>query len=342
MCQDVSHSTLSLLRAVGIPSRYVSGYIHTEDAEIGVTGLGESHAWVEIRNGAWEADDPTNGRIVGPGHVLVARGRDYADVSPLTGIYAGPLSQDPEVVVEATRLARLPGPCPTVASGQAVATDQQGAHVRQPVPDVRSGGVLGAGPRSIGAVDRAEMANRALRLRGWKIVGDPPPDPVVVMIGAPHTSNWDFPFMLLLTWAKGVDPHFLMKKEAFRGPAGALFRRLGGVAVDRDNPAGLVEELVARASAADRLEIVIAPEGTRKQKKYWKAGFYRIAKQAGIPICLAWIDGPSKTMGYGPTIRPSDDVRADMDILRAFYADKRGLVPERKTEPRLREEDAPR
>ncbi len=106
VCQDFSHTTLSLLRAVGIPTRYVSGYIHTEDAEIGVPVVGESHAWMEVWNGGWEAHDPTNGRPVAAGHVLVARGRDYKDVSPLTGIYAGPLSQDPEVVVEVTRLAR--------------------------------------------------------------------------------------------------------------------------------------------------------------------------------------------------------------------------------------------
>jgi transglutaminase-like putative cysteine protease len=106
VCQDFSHNTLSLLRAVGIPARYVSGYIHEEDAEIGEPGVGESHAWVEVWNGGWEAHDPTNGRSVAGAHVLVARGRDYRDVSPLTGIYAGPLSQDPEVVVEVTRLPR--------------------------------------------------------------------------------------------------------------------------------------------------------------------------------------------------------------------------------------------
>lgn len=106
VCQDFSHNTLSLLRAVGIPARYVSGYIHSEDAEIGVPGVGESHAWIEVWNGAWEAHDPTNGRPVGAAHVLVARGRDYRDVSPLTGIYAGPMSRDPEVVVEVTRLER--------------------------------------------------------------------------------------------------------------------------------------------------------------------------------------------------------------------------------------------
>ncbi len=106
VCQDFSHTTLSLLRAVGIPARYVSGYIHEEEAQIGVPGVGESHAWVEVWNGGWEAHDPTNGRSVAAAHVLVARGRDYRDVSPLTGIYAGPLSQDPVVVVEVTRLAR--------------------------------------------------------------------------------------------------------------------------------------------------------------------------------------------------------------------------------------------
>ncbi len=106
VCQDISHNTLSLLRAVGIPARYVSGYVHTEDAEVGVPGLGESHAWIEAWNGTWESHDPTNGRPVAAGHVLVARGRDYRDVSPLTGIYAGPFSQDPEVVVEVTRMAR--------------------------------------------------------------------------------------------------------------------------------------------------------------------------------------------------------------------------------------------
>lgn len=106
VCQDFSHTTLSLLRSVGIPARYVSGYVHSEDAEIGVPMVGESHAWVEVWNGGWEAFDPTNGRSVAAAHVLVARGRDYRDVSPLTGIYAGPLSADPEVVVEVTRLPR--------------------------------------------------------------------------------------------------------------------------------------------------------------------------------------------------------------------------------------------
>jgi len=105
VCQDYTHTTLSLLRAVGIPARYVSGYLHDEEEAPGRTVFGESHAWVESWNGAWEAYDPTNDRDVGSAHVVVARGRDYDDVPPLKGIYAGGASQALGVTVEITQLA---------------------------------------------------------------------------------------------------------------------------------------------------------------------------------------------------------------------------------------------
>jgi transglutaminase-like putative cysteine protease len=106
VCQDFTHAMLSLLRAVGIPARYVSGYLHTEDDSLGETVLGESHAWVEAWDGGWHAYDPTNDRRVGAAHVLVARGRDYADVPPLKGIYAGGPSEALGVRVEITQLPR--------------------------------------------------------------------------------------------------------------------------------------------------------------------------------------------------------------------------------------------
>lgn len=106
VCQDFTHVTLSLLRAVGIPARYVSGYLYTGSGEVGETVIGESHAWVEVWDGRWHGLDPTNGRVVGEGHVVVARGRDYADVSPLKGIYAGGHSESLGVSVELTRLPR--------------------------------------------------------------------------------------------------------------------------------------------------------------------------------------------------------------------------------------------
>ena len=83
----------------------------------------------------------------------------------------------------------------------------------------------------------------------------------------------------------------------------------------------------------------MAAEGTRSKSEYWKSGFYRIAQQTGLPITLAFLDAPSKTVGWGPTFMPSGDVKADMDRLREFFADKRGFNPDQATEPRLKEED---
>ena len=104
VCQDYTHATLSLLRAARIPARYVSGYLHTEEPAVGETVVGESHAWVEYWDAGWHAVDPTNDRAVGSAHVVVARGRDYADVPPLKGIYAGGQSEGLGVSVEITQL----------------------------------------------------------------------------------------------------------------------------------------------------------------------------------------------------------------------------------------------
>ena len=104
VCQDFTHATLSLLRGAGIPARYVSGYLHTEERLPGQTVTGESHAWVEYWDGVWQPIDPTNDRSVGSAHVIVARGRDYADVPPLKGIYAGGQSEGLGVSVEITQL----------------------------------------------------------------------------------------------------------------------------------------------------------------------------------------------------------------------------------------------
>lgn len=105
VCQDFTHTSLALLRALGVPARYVSGYLHTEEEAPGQTVVGESHAWVEAWDGGWFGLDPTNDRSVGAAHVVVARGRDYDDVPPLKGIYAGGASEALGVTVEITQLA---------------------------------------------------------------------------------------------------------------------------------------------------------------------------------------------------------------------------------------------
>jgi transglutaminase-like putative cysteine protease len=106
VCQDMAQLTVALMRAVGLPARYVSGYLHPQaKAEPGTTAVGQSHAWVEYWAGSWTPLDPTSGAEVGERHVVVARGRDYADVPPLKGIYHGPSGGGMEVTVEVTRLA---------------------------------------------------------------------------------------------------------------------------------------------------------------------------------------------------------------------------------------------
>jgi len=106
VCQDMAHVTVALMRAAGLPARYVSGYLHPDTkAEPGSTAVGQSHAWVEYWAGSWVALDPTSGAPVGERHVVVARGRDYADVPPLKGIYHGPPESAMDVTVEVTRQA---------------------------------------------------------------------------------------------------------------------------------------------------------------------------------------------------------------------------------------------
>ena len=187
---------------------------------------------------------------------------------------------------------------------------------------------------------RRFLARAVLALSRYKIVGEPPTDPVCVLVAAPHTSNWDFILMIAMAWHSGLDPVWLGKKEMFKGPFAALFRAMGGIAVDRENPAGLADSVADRARAGHITAIVIPPEATRAKGTYWKSGFRRIAADAGVPIVLTFLDGPTRTGGFGTRFEPSADVVADMDIVRAFYADKHGLRPKYFTPPLLKEEAA--
>lgn len=185
---------------------------------------------------------------------------------------------------------------------------------------------------------RRTLARTALRLSRWKVAGELPPK--AILVGAPHTSNWDWVATILMSWSQSVQPMILVKKEFFKAPFGPLLRATGGIPLDRKNPGETIRELLARAEGSEHFLLAIAAEGTRGKGDYWKSGFYRISQQTGIPILFGFIDGPSKTVGSGPTFVPTGDVQADMDVVRAFYADKRGINPELGTEPRLREEGA--
>jgi 1-acyl-sn-glycerol-3-phosphate acyltransferase len=186
---------------------------------------------------------------------------------------------------------------------------------------------------------RQRLARTIVRRAGYRMVGEVPP--TGILVGAPHTSNWDFITMLLVMWHDGAHPRVLVKQQLFRGPLGWVLRRFGGVPLDRGNPAGVVSGLVDEARSGEPFRLIIAAEGTRTKGDFWKSGFLRISRDTGLPITLAFFDPPTKTMGFGPTFHPSGDVGADMDLVRAFYADKHGIKPANATEPRLREESGP-
>ncbi|MFH5821494.1 1-acyl-sn-glycerol-3-phosphate acyltransferase [Georgenia sp. AZ-5] len=176
----------------------------------------------------------------------------------------------------------------------------------------------------------------------WRYRAEPlPPAGAGILIGAPHTSNWDFVLMLAIAWRTGISVRFLGKHELFRPPLGFLMRALGGIPVDRRHPAGLVEEIVDRVRAGERFFLVITPEGTRSASAHWKSGFYRIALATGLPVTLGFVDRTTMTTGFGPTMHVTGDVAADMDRIREFYAGKTGVRPALGSEPRLRDESAP-
>ena len=173
---------------------------------------------------------------------------------------------------------------------------------------------------------------------GFQVVGEPPKEPRLVIIGAPHTSGWDLPFTLATTYVLGVRMHWMGKHTLFEGPLGPLLRALDGVPVDRGAAGDVVSQMARAFAERGQFLLAMAPQGTRLKTDYWKSGFYRIAVAADVPIACGFVDYEHRTCGIGAVIHPSGDVRSDMDRVRAFYRDIRGKHPERETEPRLREE----
>lgn len=172
------------------------------------------------------------------------------------------------------------------------------------------------------------IAIALLKLSGWRVVGSLPSERKYVLIGAPHTSNWDFPLMLLAVLKVGMDVHWLGKNTLFPPILGSVMRWLGGIAVDRSKSNNLVAQLVELFNERDELVVLIPPEGTRSKVERWKSGFYYVAAGANVPILLGFIDASRKELGFGPLFYPSQGYDADLFEIQAFYRDKRGVRPE--------------
>lgn len=184
---------------------------------------------------------------------------------------------------------------------------------------------------------RARLARRVLAWGGYRLVGQMPRR--TVTIGAPHTSNWDFVIGILVLWACEVRPRVLVKAELFHFPLGPILRALGAIKTDRGSGSGLVDTLAAAAQADGDFVLALAPDGTRTKVDHWKSGFYRLAQTTGLPVTPVSVDGPSGVIEIGPSIAITGDIRADMDVIRAFYDGKRGVRPGFASTVRLRAED---
>ena len=165
-----------------------------------------------------------------------------------------------------------------------------------------------------------------LRVKGWKVEGSLPTNAEkCVLIAAPHTSNWDLPYTLMVAFVLRLNVYWVGKASLFKWPFGPVMRWLGGIAVDRERSNNLVAASAHALQAADgRVQLVVAPEGTRGQSPGWKTGFYYIALGAGVPILMAYLDYAQKRGGLGPTLTPSGDVQQDMETVKAFYAPVQG------------------
>lgn len=175
------------------------------------------------------------------------------------------------------------------------------------------------------------LARLILKMGGWKdTIGAPPKDiKKAVIIAAPHTSNWDFVYMICFAKVFGLKLNWMGKHTLFSPPLGWLMRLLGGVPIDRRKPGGMVAQMAEQFQNREVFMLAIPPEGTRKYVDKWKSGFYVIAKEANVPILPSVLDFGTREGGFAPPLYPSDDVKADMDVLREVYKGRVGLYPEK-------------
>lgn len=169
-----------------------------------------------------------------------------------------------------------------------------------------------------------------MRVAGWRVNGTLPDLPKYVLIGAPHSSSWDFVLFLGVIFTLRANVRFMGKAELFRPPFGWFFYYCGGVPVDRKKSTGLVEQMVEACHQAQHFILTIAPEGTRHKVAEWKRGFYHIAKGAGIPIVMAVVDGRKREVRIGQVYHPADDIEADMKSITGFFEGVVGINPRRK------------
>lgn len=181
-------------------------------------------------------------------------------------------------------------------------------------------------PRRGNAFSRG-LGTGLLRLFGWRFEGELPDVSRCVIIGAPHTSNWDFYFGICAVYSLGLRVEWIGKHTLFRAPFGWFMRWLGGIPVTRRPGEGVVDAVVRRMNERESVVLGLSPEGTRRRVERWRTGFYHIAVGARVPILLGYFDYARKRVGVGPLFHPTGDLERDLVELRRFYDDKTARYP---------------
>lgn len=178
------------------------------------------------------------------------------------------------------------------------------------------------------------------KLFGWKVVGfeNMPPDPKMIGILVPHTSNWDVWMMYIMEYNMGFQANWLVKDSVFKWYLGWFFHLLGGIPVDRSKSNNFVDAVANMLDQQESMYLAIAPEGTREKGPRWRTGFYWIAMKARVKIILMFIDYKKKEVGFGPVITPSGDIHADFELMKAFYAGVTPKYPENRNDMVISEE----
>lgn len=182
-------------------------------------------------------------------------------------------------------------------------------------------------PRRSGRISQW-IAVTAMRISGWKIEAAIPNIPKFILVGAPHTSNWDFVLTMLTKFALEVRISWMAKHSLFRWPFKRILEGLGGIPVNRDlKNAGVVEQTIELFKNRDKLALAIMPEGTRAKVMRWKSGFYHIAEGAKVPMVMVRFDYARRVIGIGPTFNPTGELAADLPLIQAIFASIQGKNP---------------
>lgn len=166
---------------------------------------------------------------------------------------------------------------------------------------------------------------------GWTLHVDLPDIKKFVAIAAPHTSNWDFPLGILAAKAINLKVRWMGKHSMFHWPYGWFFRAIGGTSIHRDQGKNYILQMADLFAQSDQLVLALAPEGTRSKTDHWKTGFHYIARAAGVPVLMAYLDYGNKQVGIGGMFYPGDDIEEDFIRIAEYYKDRRGKNPEKES-----------